>query len=69
MEDAEGFVDRKVAALMEHRSQFRSTMHIDNPEDTAEVTAFADRVSERLREHGALAGLPLGEAFKLIHEL
>jgi len=79
VESAEGFSDHKVAALMEHRSQFRSTMHIDAGDiddgdmhdvDAAdEVKAFADRVLGRLREDGALAGLELGEAFKLISDL
>lgn len=69
VEDAAGFVDAKVAALLEHRSQFRSTMSIDDPDAVDEVEAFRSRVVERLVEHGCLAGLPLGEAFKLMTEL
>jgi LmbE family N-acetylglucosaminyl deacetylase len=35
----------KLAALMEHRSQFRSTHGIDDPEDAAQVEAFRRRVA------------------------
>ena len=35
----------------------------------AEVDAFAARVRNRLADHGALAGLAQGEAFKAIREL
>lgn len=69
VEDASGYEDAKLAALLEHRSQFRSTMHIDDPDATAEVDAFRERMLGRLREHGALGGVPLGEAFKLMTNL
>ncbi len=69
VEDAAGSADAKLAALLEHRSQFRSTMHIDDPDATAEVEAFRDRMMERLGEHGAMGGLALGEAFKLLSKL
>lgn len=69
LEDAAGFVDAKLAALLEHRSQFRSTMDIDDPDATDEVESFRVKTIERLGEHGRLAGLPLGEAFKLVTKL
>jgi LmbE family N-acetylglucosaminyl deacetylase len=69
VEDVEGYGDAKLRALLEHRSQFRSTMHIDDHEAPDQVEAFAARVDARLREHGALAGLERGEAFRLIKEL
>lgn len=69
VEDAAGFEDVKLAALLEHRSQLRSTMHIDDPDARAEVDAFRSRMLERLAEHGELAGLALGEAFKLMDRL
>ena len=69
VEDAEGFAERKLAALMEHRSQFRSTMRIDDLGAADEVEAFRQRVMDRLAENGGRAGLALGEAFKLMDEL
>ncbi len=69
VEDAAGYEDAKLAALLEHRSQFRSTMDIDDPEATDEVEAFRARMVERLADHGRMAGLPSGEAFKLMTKL
>jgi LmbE family N-acetylglucosaminyl deacetylase len=63
---------RKLDALEAHRSQFRSTMDVaagDGPERDAQLDAFRSRVRSRLEEHGALAGVPLGEAFKAITDL
>jgi LmbE family N-acetylglucosaminyl deacetylase len=67
--DVAGFVDTKVAALLEHRSQLRSTMDIGDADDGSQVDAFRRRVHERTAEHGALAGLAAGEAFHLIDRL
>lgn len=69
VENAEGWSDTKLAALFAHRSQLRSTMHIEDSASEEEVSAFRDRMLSRLAEHGALAGLPLGEAFKLVEGL
>ena len=69
VEDVGGFVDAKVAALLAHRSQFHTTMRIDDPAVAEEVHAFTARVRERLAEHGRLADLPLGEAFKVVRRL
>jgi LmbE family N-acetylglucosaminyl deacetylase len=69
VEDVEGYADVKVAALLAHRSQWRSTMHIDDPGDEAQQAAFRDRVRARLAEHGGLGGVAQGEAFKLIADL
>ena len=69
VEDVEGFADAKLAALLEHRSQFRSTMRIDDPAATDEVTAFRERILTRLGEQGAIAGFTRGEAFKLMTNL
>jgi LmbE family N-acetylglucosaminyl deacetylase len=63
---------RKLDALESHRSQLRSTMDVtadEGPERAAQLDAFRSLVSSRLAEHGALAGVPLGEAFKAITEL
>ncbi|HEX2038542.1 MAG TPA: PIG-L deacetylase family protein [Acidimicrobiales bacterium] len=69
VEDVEGFLDRKLLALLEHRSQLRSTMHIDDPDDAEQVERFRRRVHDRAAEHGALAGVASGEAFKLLADL
>jgi hypothetical protein len=55
------------AELMAHQSQHQSTMGIDG-EASGEQAAFAHRVRDQLRAHGALAGLPQGESFHLITE-
>ncbi len=68
---AEAAVAAKLAALEAHQSQMRSTMFVDadDPEATAQLDAFRDRVRARLAEHGRLAGVPLGEAFKALTDL
>jgi LmbE family N-acetylglucosaminyl deacetylase len=73
VEDVKGFEEHKIRALLAHRSQFRSTMGISTheapDEDNPEVAGFRSHVLERLGEHGALAGLERGEAFKRIDRL
>ena len=69
VEDAEGHLDAKVAALLEHRSQFRTTMRITDPADAEQREQFRSFVAERLAEHGRLAGLAQGEAFKALRQL
>lgn len=69
VEDVGGFADRKLAALLSHQTQLRSTMHIDDPNSTAQHDAFRTRVLDGLAQHGQLAGIAQGEAFKLIDEL
>jgi LmbE family N-acetylglucosaminyl deacetylase len=69
VEDVSGYVDTKLAALLEHRSQFRSTMRIDDPGAADEIGGFRSRVEERLAQYGGLAGLPAGEAFRLLKDL
>jgi LmbE family N-acetylglucosaminyl deacetylase len=64
-------VARKLAALEAHRSQMRSTMHVEegSPEADDQLAAFHRRIRDRLEEHGSLANAPLGEAFKAIIDL
>ena len=69
VEDVSGFVEQKLAALLAHRSQFRSTMRIGHAEAADEVRAFRTKVAERLTEHGARAAFSHGEAFKLMKDL
>jgi LmbE family N-acetylglucosaminyl deacetylase len=54
--------ERKLAALLAHTSQFRSTMHIDDASSSGEVAVFRQRVTDRLVEHG-------GEPFRLLRDL
>jgi LmbE family N-acetylglucosaminyl deacetylase len=67
----EAHLARKLAALEAHRSQLRSTMGVDeaSPDRQAQLEAFHDRVRARLAEHGGLAGVPYGEAFKALTDL
>ncbi len=64
-------VARKLGALEAHRSQLLSTMFVDldSPEGETQLAAFRSRVRDRLIEHGQLAGVPWGEAFKSITDL
>ncbi len=61
--------DAKLAALLAHESQFRSTMDIEDASADDQVKAFEVRVRRRLAEHGDLAGVPQGEAFKVMTDL
>jgi LmbE family N-acetylglucosaminyl deacetylase len=67
VEDAAGFVEAKVAALLSHTSQLRSTMGIEDqarPEErAAQQAAFVQHVHETLAERGAPAGVAQGESF------
>ncbi|HUS60808.1 MAG TPA: PIG-L deacetylase family protein [Acidimicrobiales bacterium] len=69
VESVMGFAESKLAALLEHKSQLRSTMAIENADDAAQRAAFRSRVMTRLTHHGALAAVEHGEAFKLIDDL
>ncbi|HET9076813.1 MAG TPA: PIG-L family deacetylase [Acidimicrobiales bacterium] len=69
LEDISGFEDAKLAALLAHRSQFESTMRIDDRGDRAQVDAFAGRLRERYAAAGAPLGLHAAEAFKLIPDI
>lgn len=67
----EAAIARKLAALEAHTSQLRTTMFVDQGTAEAEgqLAAFRARVRDRLAEHGRLAGVPSGEAFKAITDL
>ena len=69
VEDVVAHLDAKLAALLAHRSQFRSTMAIDDPESSDEIDTFRTRVVARAAEMGAAAGIAHGEAFKRIDRL
>lgn len=73
LEDVTGFEHTKLAALLAHRSQLRSTMGIsagaDVDENDPEVAEFCQRILERLAGHGSQAGVAAGEVFKRIDRL
>jgi LmbE family N-acetylglucosaminyl deacetylase len=61
-------LDRKVNALLAHRSQLRSTMGVEDPDDEPARQAFAARVHARARDTGAAGGGQPAEAFHLMTE-
>jgi LmbE family N-acetylglucosaminyl deacetylase len=61
-------VEAKVQALLAHRSQLRSTMAVDDPDDRGARQAFADRVRGLASRTGKLDGGEAAEAFHLITE-
>lgn len=69
VERVDGFGARKVDALLAHRTQWQSTMQIEDAASPHQVDAFRARVRARLAEHGALAGAAEGEAFRALTDL
>jgi len=59
-------VQAKIDALLAHESQFETTMVIDADDDGSQAAAFAQRVTAEARDHGRMAGVGLGEAFRLM---
>jgi hypothetical protein len=66
VENADGFLETKLAALLAHRSQLFSTFWIDDPGDPEQIEGLRKRVAAHLAEHGAIAGLADGEAFRIL---
>ena len=69
VEDVTGHAEAKVAALLEHRSQWRSTHGIDDPGNEAQIEAFRRTVEDELAATGVGAGVRHAEAFKLVDDL
>lgn len=74
VENAAGFEAAKIDALLCHASQQVTTMGIDSgrqddPAPDVDVESFAAKVHHQLAAHGALATLPVGEAFHLMGDL
>jgi LmbE family N-acetylglucosaminyl deacetylase len=71
VEDVTSFVDAKLAALLEHRTQLRSTMHIEvgAADEDAQRERFRRGVLDRLATFGRAAGVAYGEGFKRIDDL
>jgi LmbE family N-acetylglucosaminyl deacetylase len=69
VEDVGTQLETKVAALLAHRSQLRSTMGIDDDMPADQVERFRQRVAGEAAEAGAAAGVAYGERFKALREL
>jgi LmbE family N-acetylglucosaminyl deacetylase len=74
VEDVVGHTEAKLTALLEHKSQHRSTMGISSTSADGgtldpDVVDFRRRVTEQMADDGALAGLAAGEAFHLMDSL
>jgi LmbE family N-acetylglucosaminyl deacetylase len=66
-EDITEYFELKLQALLEHRSQFRSTHHIDDAADEAQVKRFRQRIASRAGDHGE--SFEFAERFRLLSEL
>ncbi len=64
-----GFSAAKTAALLEHRSQFVTTHGINDPDDSAAQSAFAQRIEDGLVAAGTTAGVASAELYKLMDKL
>ena len=71
VEDAGPGFDAKLAALLAHRTQWRSTMGIEagGPDEAGQLEAFEGRVRGEAAALGADWGLELAEGFKRLEPL
>ena len=71
VEDVTATADAKLAALLCHTSQLRSTMDIvvGAPDEAEQRARFDRRVRDRLAAFGRQAGVACGEGFKRIDDL
>lgn len=73
VENIDGWMGQKIAALEAHVSQLESTMFIAGDDDGTQRKAFHDRIEAAAAQHGALAGVAAGvvagEAFKRMSDL
>jgi len=69
VEDIGPGLEPKLAALLEHRSQFRSTMDIDDPASAGQVERFRQKIRDRTAEAGRAEGFAAAERFKLLSDL
>ena len=65
-EDVTGYLDTKVAALLEHTSQFVTTHGITDQRDAEQVERFRRHIDDRLATNGAQVGVRHAELFRLI---
>ncbi|MBV8235445.1 MAG: PIG-L family deacetylase [Acidimicrobiia bacterium] len=68
VEDVGAHLQTKVAALLAHRSQYRSTMAVDDEDDGAQLERFRRRVADTAAEHGRPVGVTYGERFKALRD-
>jgi len=70
VEEVTGFEATKIAALLEHRSQYVTTMYISEDDDAGEqLQAFRDRIFARMRRRGEVEAVEFGEAFKRLDDV
>jgi LmbE family N-acetylglucosaminyl deacetylase len=69
VEDVTGFEAMKIAALLEHRSQYVTTMYISDDDAGEQLQAFRDRIFDRMRRRGRVEKVEFGEAFKLLTDI
>jgi LmbE family N-acetylglucosaminyl deacetylase len=74
VEDVTDTFDAKLEALLAHKSQLESTMHIppsslESFEDSSPIKEFARRLREQMSKTGAPHDFAAAEAFKLIENL
>jgi LmbE family N-acetylglucosaminyl deacetylase len=78
LEDARGYEDVKIRALLCHRTQLETTMGIGDagaigPDGTLNASDGTEELSAKVRgqlaQHGSIGGLPSAEAFRLITDL
>jgi LmbE family N-acetylglucosaminyl deacetylase len=69
VEDISGHLETKVAALLAHRSQYRSTMRIESDGAADQVERFRRRVADKAADEGHPVGVAYGESFKLLRDL
>jgi LmbE family N-acetylglucosaminyl deacetylase len=65
VEDIDGYFEKKLQALLAHRSQYVTTMEIDAGDAGEQQERFRQKMADRAAEQGGLAGVALGEWFKL----
>jgi hypothetical protein len=68
VENVDGYVERKVAALLAHRSQWLSTMGISGDAES-DLDTFRAQQHADARAQGLRAGLRAAEAFARLENL
>jgi len=69
VEEVGGSVEAKVAALLAHESQYRSTFGVEKADLGSAPEVVRAFVEGQLADHGRLSGVDRGEAFRLITAL